>query len=255
MADQSWWSLAGAAFTGAGSFAAIELFYKELKDWRSGRRDQARIIDVSLEPLLRATDELAGKLRSLAESDFLPLRRKADYTLADTEVASIIYLFVQFWAEVESVRFRSLSGEIARSEKGKRTQAFLNCLQSRRLRLIDRISQRALGEAALIDGRTMNFVEFVRSAEGDPLIDRWLTPLTTVLAGLDETDLRQRMLQFFVVLHALIDALDPQHLVTRDRPGLPNKLNRASKKALTYRVFGVYLKFVARPSKYIGPLN
>lgn len=255
MADQSWWSLAGAAFTGAGSFAAVELVYKEIKDWRSRRRDQARTIDVSLEPLLRAADELAGKLRSLAESDFLPLRRKVDYSLADTEVASIIYLFVQFWAEVESVRFRSLSGEIARSDKGKQTQAFMNCLQSRRVRLIDRISQRALGEAALIDGRTMNFVEFIRRAESDPLIDRWLAPLASVLSGFDDSELRQRILQFFVVLHALIDVLDPQHLVTRDRPGIPNKLNKASKKALIYRIFGVYLKFVARPEKYIGPLN
>jgi len=31
------------------------------------------------------------------------------------------------------------------------------------VRLIDRISQRALGEAALANGRTMNFVEFVRA--------------------------------------------------------------------------------------------
>jgi hypothetical protein len=63
------------------------------------------------------------------------------------------------------------------------------------------------------------------------------------------------MLQYFVVLHALIDTLDPQHSITRDRPGTPNKLNKTSKKALNYRVFGVYLKFVTDRAKYIGPLN
>jgi hypothetical protein len=254
MAEQSWWSLFAAAFSGAGSFALIELVYKEIKDWRMERRERSRSVDVSLEPLLRATDELSGKLRSLAESDFLPIRGRGNYSLADTDVASLVYLFVQFWAEVEIVRFKGLSAEIARSERGKQTQAFLNCLQSRRLRLIDRISQRALGEAALIDGRTMNFVEFVRCSGADPLAEKWLLPLIGVLAALDGSDQRQRMLQYSVVLHALIDTLDPLHLITRDRPGTPNKLSKASKKALNYRVFGVYLKFVTGRTKYIGPL-
>lgn len=255
MAEQNWWSLFAAAFSGAGSFALIELIYREIKDWRKDKRDLSRSVDVSLEPLLRASDELSGKLRSLAESDFLPIRGRADYSLADSDVASVVYLFVQFWAEVEIVRFQSLSAEIARSEKGMQTQAFLNCLQSRRLRLIDRISQRALGEAALVGGRTMNFVEFIRGNAADPLTERWLKPLVAVLANLDDSEQRQGVLQYFVVLHALIDTLDPQHSITRDRPGTPNKLNKTSKKALNYRVFGVYLKFVIDRAKYIGPLN
>jgi hypothetical protein len=166
----------------------------------------------------------------------------------------VIYLFVQFWAEVEIVRFRGLSTEIARSERGKQTQAFLNCLQSTKVRLIDRISQRALGEAALSNGTTMNFVEFVKSASIDPFAERWLNPLVKVLKGLDDPDARQKMLQYFVIVHALIDTLDKQHVVTRNRPGTPNKLNRVSRRELNYRVFQVYLSFVTERSKYIGPL-
>ena len=255
MAEQSWWSIFAAAFSGASSFAVLEFFYKEFKDWRKRQRDHSRTVDVNLEPLLRSADELVGKLRSLAERDFLPIRGRADYSLADTDIASVIYLFVQFWAEVEVVRFRGLSAEIASSEKGKQTQAFLNCLQSRRVRLIDRISQRALGEVALIDGRTMNFVEFVKVSTGDPFSDRWLCPLLDVLGNLDKTEKRQAMLQYFVVLHALIDTLDSKHVITRDRPGTPNKLNKESRTALNYRVFGVYLKFVKNHVKYVGPLS
>ncbi|MEQ1497598.1 MAG: hypothetical protein ABL914_02975 [Novosphingobium sp.] len=255
MAEQSWWAVFAAAFGGAGSFAAIELIYKEIKEWRVGKRDHQRNVDQSLEPLLRASDELVGKLRSLAEQDFLPIRKKSDRSLADSEIASLVYLFVQFWAEVEVVRFRGLSVEIARTDRGRQTQAFLNCLQSRKVRLIDRASQRALGEVALIEGRTMNFVEFIRSVEPDPLSARWLQPLTAVLGELHESEVRQRVLQYFCVLHALIDTLDPNHLITRDRPGTPNKLNKESRKALNYRVFNVYLGFVSGRSKYIGPLN
>ena len=254
MDNQSWWSLFAAAFSGAGSFAIIELIYKELKDWRGRRREHARLVEISLEPLLRAADELAGKLRSLAEQDFLPIRAKQVFSMDDTEIASIVYLFVQFWAEVEIVRFNGLSVEIARSDKGKQTQAFFVCLQSRKLRLIDRISQRALGEAALISGRSMNFVEFVRSAGVDPLTARWLAPILKILANLNEPETRQRMLQYFVVIHALIDTLDKDHAITRNRPGTPNKLNKNSRKSLNYRVFGVYLKFVEDRVKYIGPL-
>lgn len=255
MAEQGWWSVFVAAFSGASSFAVLEFFYKEFKDWRKRRRDHSRTVDVNLEPLLRAADELVGKLRSLAERDFLPIRGRADYSLGDTDIASVIYLFVQFWAEVEIVRFQGLSAEIASSEKGRQTQTFLNCLQSRRVRLIDRISQRALGEAALIGGRTMNFVEFVKASADDSFSDRWLRPLVDELANLDKSDKRQAMLQYFVVLHALIDTLDSKHLITRERPGTPNKLNKESRTALHYRVFGVYLKFVKNQTKYIGPLS
>jgi hypothetical protein len=255
MAEQSWWSLFAAAFGGASSVAVLEFLYKEIKQWRQDRRDHSRNVDVSLEPLLRAADELAGKLRSLGERDFLPMRGRSAYSLDQTDVASVIFLFVQFWAEVEIVRFNGLSAEIARSERGRQTKQFLVCLQSTRVRLIDRISQRALGESALLDGRVMNFVEFVRRVDGDHLSKRWLSPLADVLAGLDDSANRQRMLQYMVVVHALIDTLDPGHVITRNRPGLANKLNKASRKALQYRVFGVYLKFVSLPSKYIGPLT
>ena len=61
------------------------------------------------------------------------------------------------------------------------------------------------------------------------------------------------MLQYAVVIHALIDTLDKDHVVTDDRPATPNKLGSKSWKDLNYRVFEVYLKFVADQDKYIGP--
>lgn len=204
-----------AALGGGVAVKLLEFAFDEIKEWRTGRTDHSRNVDRNLEPLLRSGDELVGKLRSLAEQDFLPIRRADSDNLSDPGFGSLVYLFVQFWSEVEIIRFRGLSSQVAKSKRGRQVQAFLRCLESRRLRLIDRISQRA------VDG-----------VEG-----------------------RQRVLQYAAVVHALIDTLDKDRLVTRNRPAILNKLNKRSKRDMTYRVFGVYLKFVDNPGKYLGPLN
>ena len=148
--------------------------------------------------------------------------------MSDPGFASLVYLFVQFWSEVKIVRFRGLTTANARSVRGGQARAFLTCLESRRVRLIDRISQRAIGESALRDGGTMNFVEFVKGYDRDPYVQRWLKPLLTVLSDVRDVDNRQRILQYATVIHALIDTLDRDHDVTRDRPATPNKLNAKS---------------------------
>lgn len=106
-------------------------------------------------------------------------------------------------------------------------QAFLRCLESRRLRLIDRISQRAVGEAALIDSRTMNYVEFVKSLDSDPYVKRWLAPLLEALKAVATVEGRQNILQYAAVIHALIDTLDKDRLVTRNRPAIPTSSTSA----------------------------
>ena len=242
-----------AALGGGVTVKTLEIAYQEYRSWKGRRTEDTRTVDSSLEPLLRAGDELVGKLRSLAEQDFIPLHVVSETSLEEAGFASVVYLFVQFWSEIEIVRFRGLSTAVARSARGRRTQAFLNCLESRRVRLIDRISQRALGEAALVAGRTMNFVEFIKTCDSDPYMQRWLRPLLEVLTRLRQADARQRVLQYAAVIHALIDTLDKSHTMTKNRPATPNKLNAKSWKDLNYRVFDIYLPFVADRAKYIGP--
>ena len=253
MPAANWLSLFTAALGGGFTVKAVEIAYQEYRSRKVERSADTKSVDASLEPLLRAADELFGKLRSLAEQDFLPIRGAATISLDHAGFASLIYLFVQFWSEVEIARFRGLTTATARSPRGRRTRAFLTCLESRRVRLIDRISQRAIGEAAQFNGRTMNFVEFVKSHDEDRYVQRWVQPLIDLLSGLDDIGLRQRVLQYATVIHAMIDTLDKAHDVTRDRPATPNKLNAKSWKDLNYRVFGVYLTFVEDRAKYIGP--
>lgn len=252
MFDGSWFTLLAAALGGGATVKLIDIIYEQYGRWRDRREGDAKVVDRNLEPLLRAADELVGKLRSLGEQDFLPLREVTHDGLDHEGFASVVYLFVQFWSEVEIVRQRGLSSDVARSKRGRQTQAFFRCLESRKLRLIDRISQRAIGESALLDGRTMNFVEYVRHFDSDTYAKRWAKPLIAILSKTWDTDARQLILQYLVVLHAMIDSLDPRHLVTRDRPGIPNKLSAKSWKDLNYRVFKLYLPNV-KSQKYIGP--
>ena len=53
--------------------------------------------------------------------------------------------------------------------------------------------------------------------------------------------IRQKLLIYGVVLHALVDALDPNHHSTHKRPPYPNKLNEESKRRIKHLVFGEYL--------------
>ncbi len=255
MTELSWGALLTAGISGGLAVKLLELGFQSLSAWRKDNRESTKSVDTNLEPLLHAADELVGKLRSLAEQDFIPVRDADAANLDDVAFASVVYLFVQFWSEFQIVRFRGLSTAIASSGRGKQTQAFLNCLESRSIRLIDRISQRAVGEAALLDGRTMNFVEFMKAYDADPYMRRWLEPLTAVLSDVRRTSTRQRILQYYTVIHSLVDTLDKHHLVTKKRPAAPNKLNTKSWRDLNFRVFDVYLPFVKDREKYIGPPN
>ena len=133
-------------------------------------------------------------------------------------------------------------------------QSFLACLESTKVRIVDRAAQRAIGEIFVKQttegGRTIRYVEFIRSVETIEETQRWIEPLASVLCKIHHTEERQRLLQYGAVVHALIDSLDPMHLVTSNRPSYPNKLSDKTRKALRYRVFGVYLKFVRDNAKY-----
>jgi hypothetical protein len=107
-----------------------------------------RVIDTQLDPLLKAADELQGKLRSLADEDFRdfrtlpnPIAQKKDMV----NLCSTLYLFAQFWGRLEILRRESFHADLAQNKRGEILLAFLRSLESRRVRLVDRAWQRAIG--------------------------------------------------------------------------------------------------------------
>jgi hypothetical protein len=257
-ADIGWLQLFTAAFGGGVTVKAIDIIYQEVRRRLDKTQTVTKFLDDHLDPLLKAADEVVGKLHSLATEDFKTLagRKMTLNPLRDNDFGSLLYLFSRFWARIEIIRQEGLSIAISRDRRGAMLQSFLACLESRKVRIVDRISQRAIGELltkpASDTGRTSGYVEFVRALETSEDARRWIEPLATVFCRMQHTSDRQQLLQYGIVVHALIDTLDPTHVVTSKRPSYPNKLTTKTRNELKYRVFQVYLKFVADRGKFIS---
>ena len=259
--ELGWVQLISAALGGGATVKALDIAYQEFRQRSERSRSARKFLDDHLDPVLKAADELVGKLRSLAESDFKSLHdvRQGsgiqDRISANTK--AVAFLFAILWARIEILNRQALSIALSESRQGKSLQSFLDCLESKRIRIVDRILQRAIGELMIKDANgilsTNQFITFAKSYAVDAEVRGWLKPLLLVLSRTSHTYERQKVLQYGVVVHAFIDTLDPKHLVTRERPSFPNKLSRRSWRDLNYRVFGRYLPFVSETSKYIGP--
>jgi hypothetical protein len=172
------------------------------------------------------------------------------------KTAAVFYV-VQFWARLQLLKLETGYVALAAGPAGPRLQKFMERLESRSLRLVDRAWQRAAGEAILVsDGgarRPMNLFEFTGKYQSDEQFRAWFTPLSDlfVTTGKNKRS-RQRILKYGSVVHALIDTQDPKHVVTTQRDPWPHKLSRAVRKELAYGTFKEHLTFVDEPEKYFA---
>ncbi len=255
------WSHVLAFLSGAAALAVAQMFLPALVS-EALRRVQARsaakrVVALQLDPLLKAADELYGKCLSLAKEDFVEFRGqegKAEEFNGLLDLCSTLYLFGQFWGRLEILRLASLHAEVAADRRGAVMLKFVRTLESRQTRILDRARQRAIGESLIAERQsTMGirpFREFVEEYESSETVRRWFGPLAEMLRGTQDKKVRQRILCYGVVVHAMIDTLDPKHHTTKLRPGYPNKLSRRSRHNLVGRVFGVYLPTVRGIGKY-----
>lgn len=255
-----WLQLLTAAVGGGFIVKLLDILYHEIRRYSDDSQSVKHFVDEHLDPLLKIADELVGKLRSLADEDFKTLRHVEICMdrVENDDFSSLAFLIAKLWANIEILRHESLFVSIVKDERGRHLQNFIDCMESRGVRIVNRISQRAIGELMLTRHKngsmeTVPFIEFIHMMETNDDAKRWLLPLVQALSRMNHTSSRQRLLQYGVVVHAMIDTLDPKHEVTRDRPSYPNKLSKKSWSDLKYRVFGRYLKFVSAPVKYLGP--
>lgn len=259
MSDFKWIELLIGALGGGFVVTLLGIGYQEYRH-RSDRSQSAKhFVDEQLDPLLKAADELVGKLKSLAGEDFTSLHYVdplAGYA-KNHDFSSLLFLLAKLWANIEIIHTEGLSVTIAKDERGKHLMSFLDSIESPKVRIVDRMWQRAVGELMLSRHNgaleTIPFIGFVQLIESKPELSKWMTPVNHFLSRTLHTSERQRLLQYGAVIHAMIDTLDPNHLVTSERPSYPNKLSKKSWSDLKYRVFGQYLKFVSNPEKYLGP--
>jgi hypothetical protein len=261
----AWVKLLVAAIGGGFVVKLLDIGYLEIRRRSDKRRSSTRFVDQHLDPLLKAADELVGKLLSLGKEDFKSFAEvDNEVPFEHSDFASTAYLIARFWAQIEILRKQALYVSISEDERGYRLQKFVDCMESRGVRLLDRISQRAVGETLIAESGTdtIRYIDWankliVYDEDGKLVYDEqntewWLTPLKNLLMKATHTKERQQLLQYGVVVHAMIDTLDIAHSITRDRPAIPNKLSERTWRDLNYRVFKDYLTFVHQPEKYFG---
>jgi hypothetical protein len=229
--------------------------------WRQWSNAKAArlLVATHLDPVLKATDELQGKLRSLAEEDFAEFRIIPADELQSTDLVNLcstLYLFAQFWARLEILRRESFHAELSRNKQGAVLLQFVRCIESKRVRLVDRAWQRGIGESIIIwSGNAPDIIPFrtfVEQYESTLRLRTWFQPLEDAIRQTKYPRARKRVLQYGVIIHAMIDTLDPKHYATRERPAYPNKLSRRAKRELIGRVFDIYLPTVRHIEKYTG---
>ncbi len=249
--------LSGAAVLALAQLVAPTIASEVLRQFQA-KSAARRVVGLQLDPMLKAADELQGKLLSLAKEDFTEFRRltvEARTSSHDSvNLCSTLYLFAQLWARFEILRLASFHAELMGDRRGATMLKFVHSLESRQIRLVDRAWQRAIGESLIVGGQSAmeirSFRDFVEQYQSSPGMRRWFEPLANMLCGTHDKKVRQRVLRYGVVVHAMIDTLDPKHHTTKPRPGYPNKLSRRSRHDLIGRVFGIYLPNVRSVGKY-----
>jgi len=260
-ANLGWVKVIAAALGSGLTVKALDVAYQEIRRRYDRSASSRKFTDEALDPLLKAADELFGKLRALALRDFTGLRSASEHLekgeLQVGDLAALLYLFGKFWGRAELLRGHSMYSTLSEDTRGRELIEFLRCLESQRTRLVDRTTQRAIGESMIAESAgsrtTLSFVEFVEKWEGVEQWRRWLAPLALLISRTNHTSVRQDLLKYGVVLNVMIDRLDSSHIVTRDRAPYAAKLSKRTRKDLRFRIFKVHLEFVDDTRKYTQP--
>lgn len=254
----SWIQSVVTLLTGGILWEGIKFFLPEFQKWLKDYRDARVELYNNIDPILKAADELYGKLFSLSNEDFATFINVRQATATDImqNRRYIYYLFAQFWGRLEHVRLNSQYSSIARTPKGKHLIRFIETFESRKYRILDRSIQRMIGESLIEQSsssfKIMSLNQFIISLN-DPQSTHniWIKKLEDALIITNQTNVRQRFLVFGIIVAALIDYFDPKYKIVRRREIYTHKLNDRSKKLIGVNLFKHYLPFVKNVKQYV----
>ena len=242
----------------------VEIISELLKSKINKYFESKKIVEQNLDPILKSLDELAAKLYSIIIDDFKYFSSNKSISEleipADATTINTLYLFAQFWCRLEIFRKESLFVNMSKDKRGKKIIDFIYCIESNRIQILRRSVQRAIGETLIVRHENryecMDYKKFAELLISKEEIEKWLDPLHSILCkSFVNTQHRQKIVKYFMILHAMIDTLDYKHESTRNRKSLFNKLNVKSKRDLKYRVFKKYLSFIPNPKFYYSGIK
>ncbi|TND06954.1 MAG: hypothetical protein FD123_3418 [Bacteroidetes bacterium] len=242
----------------AGGFAweIIKIGVPILQQMVEQKRTARKTLNQNLDPILKASDELYGKLVSLAREDFSGFAPKSDRAKPLSHNQKYVcYLFAQFWGRIEYIRIQSQYSSVSKLKKGGELLRFIYTCETKKFRILDRSMQRIIGEAMIKDEnktfRIMSLNEFMRKLDIPGTdIYKWVEHLAPVIKDSANEKTRQQILRYGIIIGALIEHFDPKHKIVLPRNVYVNKLTDKSRKFLQQELFKNYLPFVSEKERF-----
>ncbi|AOZ99422.1 hypothetical protein [Flavobacterium commune] len=245
------------AITGGVIWEGFKFLHPEVKRYFTTRREASKIFYENLDPILKSASELYGKLESLAKEDFSSFINLDNSNSIDPlhNQKYVFYLFAQFWAQIEYLRLESQYTDLSKIKKGKELLRFIETIESRKFRILDRSIQRILGECLIKEQghrfRVMSLKEFTETLDtSKSKLSQWLENLKSTLFSTNKKEARQLILRFGVIIAILIDHFDPNYKTVRRREIYTNKLSKKSKSIIRNNLTNHYLSFISKKDRY-----
>lgn len=243
--------------SGGAIWEGFKFIYPDLKRPIVARILAKNTFYKNLDPILKSSSELYGKLLSLAREDFATFTNPKISTSADPDLNKkyILYLFAQFWAHIEYLRVESHYIALSKIKIGKRLLQFIDTIESRQYRILDRSIQRIIGECIITSTHQKFFImpvnEFlIQIADDSSRVYKWIKLLEDKLSASTDKEVRQIFLRYGIIIAALIDDFDPKYKTVRERPIYTNKLSDKSKKMIKNNLLKYYLPFLKNKDRY-----
>lgn len=246
-----------ATVTGAMIWEAFKFFSPDIKQYFKTKIIAKKVFYDNLDPILKASSELYGKIESLAKEDFATFVNLKNSNSANPihNQKYVLYLFAQFWAQLEYLRLQSQYIDLSKIKQGNQLLRFIETIESRRHRILDRSMQRIIGECLITNKdqkfRIMTLKDFLETLEDESsTLSKWIGELEKKLLSVNYKPQKQTILRFGVIIAALIDHFDPNHKTVRRREIYKHKLSPKSKELINEYLFGHYLKFIKNKTQY-----
>lgn len=249
-----WIQFFTAALSGGIVVKFLDFLYSEFTSKRNKTASAKNIVNKHIDPILKSADQLLGHLISLSDKDFSTLSEK-NKKESQFEIEYSIYLFSHFWACLLILQKDCVHVDLTKRKEGRHLLRFVSTLNAKRNRLLSRVEQQVIGEALLQENsrglEIKSFYHFLEEYnDKNTSFNTWFSPLESQLIHSRNRRIRQDILLYGVILHAMVDNLDAGHQYIRDRKSYPNKLSKKTRNDIKNRIFGVYLTGIKNHEKY-----
>ena len=253
----NWLSTLLTLVSGSAAWEGIKFFYPNISREIKAYKEAHKNLYESIDPILKAADELYGKLISIVSEDFSTFTNRGSSKSKDIDLNRkyVYYLFSQFLAQLEYIRMKSQYSSISKIRKGRELLKFIETYESRTFRLVDRSIQRMIGESLILNStgsyKVMSLSQFyVNIHDASNKSNIWIKKIEDKLLATYDKEVRQSVLVFGVIVAALINNFDPKSRIVRSREIYKNKLSRNSKMKIKRVLLTSCLPFIKNKDMY-----